>query len=168
MTTACSTLGFSELPSLTYSHTAYLQFSPNTSRIFSSMYAKILFRLVSQQCSARCIFPRIFSELSAYHVFPRGVILLDCSEEGLCKLHRKFGIYTLIYTASYHRRLESSFMTSVTEWNIQLQVNYLQFGCADETTILNTCFSHRPSSFPAAITGNFTGGHLMKICTRSF
>jgi len=95
------------------------------------------------------------------------VILLDYSEERLGKLRRKFGIYTLIYTASYPRRLKSSFMTSVTEWNILLQVNYLHFGCEDGTAVLNTCFSYRPSYFPAAITGNFTGGHFVKICIRS-
>lgn len=57
-------------------------------------------------------------------------------------------------------------MTSVTESNSLLQVKYLQFGCGDGAAVLNTCFSHRPSSFPAAITCNFTGGHFENISAR--
>jgi len=58
-------------------------------------------------------------------------------------------------------------MTSVTERISLLQVKYLQFGFGYGETVLNTYFSHRPSSFPAAITDNFTGGHFVKISARS-
>ena len=58
-------------------------------------------------------------------------------------------------------------MTSVTESISLLQVKHLQFCCGDGATVLNTCFSHCPSSFSMAITGNFTGRHFVKFCTRS-
>lgn len=62
-------------------------------------------------------------------------------------------------------------MTSVTEWNILLLVKRLHLIPAvrlwGRNNRIKYWFSHRHSSFPAAITETSIGGHFVKICTRS-
>ena len=86
---------------------------------------------MSQQYSAHCTFPRFLSAPSAYHVFPRGVILLDYPEEGRGKLRRKFDTCTIIYIVS--SQTPGVFIYDICNWT--------EYSAASVVSVPNSCSS---------------------------